>query len=90
LQLSCNYNIFKRSRQGKSKGGAPLFLPLKKTLNPSYWRVSYSKNYQKWNIIEKIMALQNRRVKNSKNKPPNATKVGSQTPKKSLYVFFCC
>jgi hypothetical protein len=55
-------------------------LPFTKKLNPSYWHVSYNKNRQKWNIIEKVMALQNKKVKNSKHKPPNATKVGSQTP----------
>jgi hypothetical protein len=33
------------------------------------------------------MAPQNRGVKNSKNKPPNATKAGSQTPTKFL---ICC
>jgi hypothetical protein len=33
------------------------------------------------------MALQNNGVKNSKNKPPNATKAGSQTPKKFLTCF---
>jgi hypothetical protein len=34
------------------------------------------------------MAPQNRRVNNSKNKPPNATKAGSQTPKKFLVHCF--
>jgi hypothetical protein len=33
------------------------------------------------------MAPQNRRVKNSKNKPPNVTKAGSQKPKKFLISF---
>jgi len=33
------------------------------------------------------MALQNRRGQNFKKKPPNTTKVGSQTPKKFLV---CC
>jgi hypothetical protein len=33
------------------------------------------------------MALQNRGVKNSKNKPLDATKAGSQTPTKFLV---CC
>jgi hypothetical protein len=33
------------------------------------------------------MVPQNRRVMNSKNKPPNATKAGSQTPTKFL---ICC
>jgi hypothetical protein len=51
--------------------------------------VSYIKNHQKWNRIEKNMAPQNRRVKNSKNKPPNATKANSETLKNNnLYVVF--
>jgi hypothetical protein len=33
------------------------------------------------------MAFQNRGVKNLKNKPPNAAKANSQTPKK---FFICC
>jgi len=49
--------------------------------------VSYTKNHQKWNRIEKNMALQNRGVKNSKNKPPNVTKASSETLKKK---FICC
>jgi hypothetical protein len=34
------------------------------------------------------MALQNKEVKNSKNKPPNVTKANSQTPTKFLVGFF--
>jgi hypothetical protein len=34
------------------------------------------------------MALQNRGVKNSKNKPPNIIKAGSQTPTKFLVPCF--
>jgi hypothetical protein len=43
---------------------------------------------QKWNKIEKFMAPQNKKVKNSKkNKPPNATNVGFQTLTKFLLCF---
>jgi hypothetical protein len=34
------------------------------------------------------MALQNRGVKNSKNKPPNVTKANFQTPTKFLVCWF--
>jgi hypothetical protein len=34
------------------------------------------------------MALQNRGVKNSKNKSPNVTKASSQTPTKFLVCYF--
>jgi hypothetical protein len=34
------------------------------------------------------MAPQNRKVKTSKNKPPNVTKADSQTPTKFLICFF--
>jgi hypothetical protein len=32
----------------------------KQNLNPSYWHICCIKNHQKWNKIEKIMALQSR------------------------------
>ncbi len=47
-----------------------------------------TKNRKKWNKIEKVMAFQNRGVINSKNKPPNATKAGPQTPTKILICLF--
>jgi hypothetical protein len=34
------------------------------------------------------MAPQNKRVKNSKNKPPNVIKASSQTPTKFLVFYF--
>jgi hypothetical protein len=70
----------------RSKGRAPFFLAFKQNLNPIYWHVYCNTNRNKWNKIEKIIAPQNRGVKNSKNKPPNAIKAGSQTPTK----FFVC
>jgi hypothetical protein len=60
----------------------------KQHLNPFYWHIWCIKNHKKWNKIEKIMALQSKRgSKIQKNKPPNATKVGSQTPTK---CHVCC
>jgi hypothetical protein len=32
----------------------------KQNLNPSYWRIWNTKNHQKWNRIEKVMAPQSR------------------------------
>jgi hypothetical protein len=45
-------------------------------------------HHKKWNKFEKIMAPQNRGVKNSKNKPLNVIKAGSQTPTKFLVYCF--
>jgi hypothetical protein len=46
------------------------------------------KNHPKRNIIEKVMDFQSRGgQKLPKKKPQNATKVGSQTPKKFIV---CC
>jgi hypothetical protein len=36
--------------------------------------------------MRKFQGPQVKKVKNSKNKPPNITKAGSQTPKNSLHV----
>ncbi len=60
----------------------------KQNLNPSYWCLWGTKNHQKHNRIEKIMAPQSREgQKLKKNKPPNGTKVSSETPKR---IVVCC
>jgi hypothetical protein len=57
-------------------------------LNPFYWHIRRTKNSLKQNRIEKVRALQNREgEKLEKNKPPNPTKVDSQTPKK-FFVYY--
>jgi hypothetical protein len=57
----------------------------KKNLNLS-WHIWCTKTHQKYNKIEKMMAPQSRRGQEFKKNPPNATKIGSQTPTK----FFAC
>jgi hypothetical protein len=50
----------------------------KQNLNPSYWSLWGTKNRQKWNRIEKVIAPQSRGgQKLKKNKPLNATKASS-------------
>jgi hypothetical protein len=51
---------FKCSRHARSKGRVPSFLVSKKNLNPSYWCLWGTKNYQKRNKIEKIRAPQSK------------------------------
>jgi hypothetical protein len=52
----------------------------KQKLNPFYYCIWCIKNRKKWNIIEKVMALQNKGGQElKKTKPPNVTKAGSQT-----------
>jgi len=55
LQLNYNYNMFKHSKQTRSKGMVPLFLMFKKNLNPSYWCLWGTKIVKKKNRMEKIM-----------------------------------
>jgi hypothetical protein len=72
---------------GEIQGWTPLFLVFKNNLNPFYWHIWCIKNHQKHNKIEKKWPFKVEGINNSKKKPPNAIKIGSQTPKK---LFLCC
>jgi hypothetical protein len=76
--------------QGRSDpwGGLHWFWCLNKNLNPLYCCIWHTKNCQKRNRIEKVMTPHSRGgQKPRKNKPPNATKANSQTPKN---IVVCC
>jgi hypothetical protein len=78
---------FKLLGQARSKGRAPLFSVSKQKLNPSYWYIWCTKNYQKWIRIEKVTAPQSRGGQElQKNKSLHATKPVLNHPKNSLYV----
>jgi hypothetical protein len=76
--------MFKASQiQGE---GSIIFF-CKKNLNPFYWHIWCTKNHQKRNRIEKVMAPQSKGGQELQKKPPNATMADSQTPTK---LFVCC
>ncbi len=64
-----------------------MLLVFKQNLNPSIGAFGALKIVKNGIKLKKLWPFKVEGVKNSKNKPPNATKAGSQTPTKFLV---CC
>jgi hypothetical protein len=70
-----------------TKGRALLFLVSRKNLNLSFGALKIIKNEIE---LRKLCPPKIEGVKNSINKPSNVTKVGSETPKRNLFMLLYC